>query len=369
MKSTLSSAFFGLLVAALVAAFSWPASAGRLPAAGVLGWAGFVGAIGFLILKTGTVGRWRAVFFVTMAWGFLIHFKMRNWAISERLFTTTQATEVPYCHIAMASSILNYLYQQYLAAKSGAWKMWGPLSLGFVWLAATLAVGQAWCSWVCFYGGLDDGFSRLLKRPFPARLFNLQIGPRLRELPAALLIFMILISFSTLLPVFCIWVCPLKITTAFLDPDDSARKLQLAIFSTLGILTLVIIPIFTRKRAFCGLICPFGAWQAFFGQLNPFRVTIQGELCTQCRLCVYSCPTFVLSTEGVKNHEVGPYCNRCGVCMDVCAHAAIDYTVLGRPAPWARAFFVFGALLMGGSIGALFMPQLISQLARRCLGL
>ncbi|MCB4755805.1 MAG: 4Fe-4S binding protein [Elusimicrobia bacterium] len=334
-------------------------------------WILFVAAIGFLIMRTGRVSRWRALFFIVMAWGFVFQFKAILLGLRGSFFKTPDIQEVPYCHIAIVSSVLNYAYQQYLALQSGHWRMWGPLSLGFLWVLVTLAIGQGFCSWGCFYGGLDEGFSRIIKRPL---LKTPRWLGKIRDLPAALLIFMMLISLGTMLPIFCLWVCPLKITTAFLDGSNPERLIQMIIFIAVGVLALIVFPLLLKKRVFCGLLCPFGAWQAFFGRIHPVRVTISEELCTNCRRCIDVCPTFVLNAETVKTHIVSSYCNRCGECVDVCPEGAIDYTFLGRARPDVKGpvffreifdvkvLYTFACLLVGGVVGGLFVPAFLARL-------
>ena len=331
-------------------------------------WAAFVAAIGAAILKTGRVSRWRSFLFIVITLGFLVHFKARLLS-GGRFFTSEEAQEVPYCHIALAPTVLSHLYQQYLAFMSGSWKSWGPLSLGALWLAVTLSLGQGWCSWVCFYGGIDDGMSRILPRP-PIRWRRLP--GRLRDFPLALLVFLLLVSLSTFLPVFCLWICPLKLTTSFLDPVDSPRKIQLAIMIAVGAVFLVLLPLLTGKRAFCGLICPFGAWQSIFGRLNPFRVTLDASACTGCELCSRACPIFSIRSPQDGKPQILESCNRCGQCMDVCAASCIRYTILGMSLPgdgrgWAslwdaRALFVFCALVISGTLGSLFVPAALKTL-------
>ncbi|MBI4677620.1 MAG: 4Fe-4S binding protein [Elusimicrobia bacterium] len=321
-------------------------------------WAAFTSGIAFLIMKTGRVSRWRAVFFAVMAWGFVVRFKADLLGLKGSAFVTDAAQEVPYCHIALSSSILNSVYNQYLAVKSGAWREWGPLSLGFLWLAVTLALGQAWCSWVCWFGGLDDGFSRLLGK---FRLRKLSLPPGLRDLPAGVLIFFVVVSMTSLKPEFCLWACPLKLTTGFLDPVDAVRKAQLAIFATIAVATLLLGPLILGKRVFCGLVCPFSAWQSLFGRINPFRVTVDAGRCTKCRACSWSCPTFSIElpppsgTAAAALPRILPYCNRCGECVDVCPTGAISYTVLDRVP--ARTLFILTALALGAAVGGLFVPD------------
>ena len=122
----------------------------------------------------------------------------------------------------------------------------------------------------------------------------------------------------------------------------------------------MVLPLLTKKRTFCGLICPFGAWQAFFGKINPYRVTIIKDKCTRCFRCVAVCPTFAIDKEGVHNFQVSPYCNRCGECMDVCSSGAIDYS--------NRTLFLLSVWLVGGSVSLLFVPEVLLKLWRQVVG-
>ncbi len=329
-------------------------------------WVVAVAFMAYRVFVTGRISRWRSVFFIILSFAFIVQFKANLIGLTGRAFVTSEIQEVPYCHIAIASSFLNHIYQQYLAFMSGSWQKWSPLTWGLLWLGITLVLGQAWCSWACFYGGLDTGFARLLRRPL---LKWNKLPKGLRDLPAAILIAMLLLSLVALKPIFCLWACPLKLGTGFLDPNNATRLIQLAIFAILGIVFLVVLPWLTKKRAFCGLICPFGAWQAFFGQINPYRLTIKPEACVQCQLCVKACPTFCIDQEGLQEHQVSPYCNRCGECMDVCPTGAIDYSV-GWRRPWrlvpgvARSAFLLSTWLVAGSVSLLFVPEVLVKLWR-----
>src|SRR6202034_3235581 len=58
-----------------------------------------------------------------------------------------------------------------------------------IWLAMTLVVGKAWCSYVCFFGGIEEGFAAIPKRAKIRRL-----DPRLRLIPWAILLFVGVLS-------------------------------------------------------------------------------------------------------------------------------------------------------------------------------
>ncbi len=360
-----SLALAGALFAALI--LIAPAEhrhGGLLPGTGL--WAAFVGFIGFRIAVTGRISRWRSVFFVVLAWSFFFHYR-RHLLIPSM---NASFDSIPQCHIGIVSSILNYVQ----AAASGFWgerrSTWGPITLGFLWICLTWVIGKAWCSWGCFYGGLDEGFSRLTKK---ARLDWRSAG-RLTELPAAILLMTALISFAAASPVFCLWLCPLKATGQFLNPAPLVRAAQLLIFILVGLIFVVILPILSKKRTFCSFICPFGAWQSLWSKAHPLKLSISEEKCVRCGLCLKACPVFAITKDADGRHKAGPYCSRCGECVDACPQAAISFTLFGRSGfgphsgplagrfPDARAVLVFCSLLLGGAIGLLFVPETLSSL-------
>ncbi len=360
------SLLFGAAVFVPVLLAARAISGGELSLVYPFAWSLFTGLTAFFIAYTGRVSFYRRIFFAGLALSFLVHFKS---ALLSAAFVPSCMKDAPFCHIAIAPSFFNYLYQQYLALMSGDWKLWGPLTLAFLWLFFTLVIGRAWCSWACFYGGIDDSLSAL---PRKALIRSILPAGAFRDFPAALLIFLLLVSLAYMLPVYCLWLCPLKMTAAFLEPDDaSIRRVQLGLM-LFALAMLLAGPLLTRKRTFCSFLCPFGAWQAFWGRLNPFRISVEKAACSGCSACAEACPMYAIRTGEGGKPEITAYCNLCGECLPACPTKALRYSVPGAVAEESAGVlrflspekcFVFSALVTGGAFGALFAPAALRDLA------
>ncbi|MBU2572887.1 MAG: 4Fe-4S binding protein [Elusimicrobia bacterium] len=350
-----------------VSFFSVHMTAGRLNAAYAAAWALFTALTGFFIIYTAKVSFYRRIFFGVTAAFFLIHFKLN---LLSQVFTAACFGDAPYCHIAIAPSFFNYLYQQYLAFMSGDWRLWGPLSIVFLWLFFTLVLGRAWCSWACFFGGIDDSLSALPKK---ALIKTRLPAGRFRDFPAALLIFLLLVSLAYMLPVYCLWLCPFKLTSVFLDQEAFIRKMQLALmFFALAVLLFG--PLLTKKRTFCSFLCPFGAWQAFWGRINPFRMTVDTEKCADCSVCLDACPMYAIKAGHDGKPGIAAYCNLCGECLAACPRGGFSYSIFGMSPRDVKngfgrlltpqSFLVFSALVTGGTFAALWAPAALQAVVK-----
>ena len=109
-------------------------------------------------------------------------------------------------------------------------------SMVVLWLVATLVLGRGFCSWGCFYGGWDDGFSRIRKRPVIKKISEIW-----KWMPFAVLIMVALTAALTLMPTYCAWICPFKAVTEFeqVTSVESAAKAGI-FFSLFGGLVVVL---------------------------------------------------------------------------------------------------------------------------------
>jgi len=340
----------------------------------------FLLVVTFMIFKTGKVSRYRSLFFVIYAMSFVISFishlieERGGMALTQK---TIENLEVPLCPVAIPQLILPAVVKQTLIfpTKLFGGPYGGFLPIFFMWLVAVITLGRGWCSWGCFFGGLDEGFSKLLhKAKIPAK----RINPKWHYFSFAVLILVVIWSFLVMSPVYCDWLCPLKLVTEYVEITDLTTYLQAIIFITLGMGLLFILPLLSKKRIHCATFCPLGALQSIVGLVNPYRVKIDKEKCLNCKKCERVCPVMA-----IKNGKVSITCTRCGKCMDECPTGAIDYCLLGIPFSaksrvlsskiqqkilvWpvrffeeildARTLFVFGALLFGAIISSSFVPE------------
>lgn len=288
----------------------------------------FVSFLFFRSMKTKKISQCRSVLFILLSVFFILCFKI----IFTSFFT-------PYCHIAMSSNLIRFIYNAF-----SDWKV----QLGILWLIVTLGIGQAWCSWICFFGGIDEFFSKLLPRPIlkvrrlPTFWANFSLG---------LLLFLFLVSFIDDKSTFCIWFCPLKMTTAFCDSTNmTARTIQIVLLFSLGTSLLVFLPLMTKKRTFCGVFCPFGAWQSLAGRISPFHVKIESQKCGKCDICMDICSLFAIG-EKDNEYTILSNCTKCGMCIDQCPDNAIT---INHP-----KYFLFSCYLISGAMGASFIPKFI----------
>ena len=98
-----------------------------------------------------------------------------------------------------------------------------------LWFAMTLVLGKAWCSYACFFGGIEEGFAAFAKRPKLHR-FVARYSHILRLVPWAILVFVVLVSAAIFEPVYCMWLCPFKAVTEFPAVRNVETAIQMGIF-------------------------------------------------------------------------------------------------------------------------------------------
>jgi ferredoxin-type protein NapH len=327
----------------------------------------FLLVLAYLMLRTGMTSRYRSIFFSVYAIAFVLTFIPGLLETRGHMVLTANDVanlNTPLCHLAIPMLIFPAMVYGVLIFPTKLYANLGFYPMLFLWLGATIILGKGWCSWGCFYGGLDEFFSKLSpKRLWSTKKFNYTW----RWFPYALLLVIVLWAFMAMEPVYCTWLCPFKAVTEFVQPVNWLIWVQTGVFILLFLALVVVMPLLMKRRVQCGLFCPFGAFQSLVGYINPYRVRVNKESCSDCHKCVEACPTFSITKETLANGKVGLNCSRCGRCMEVCSKNAIQYSLIGVPlrgnpaaTPERSRFlaevfrpdtlFVMGAILFGGTL-------------------
>ncbi|MBX7490946.1 quinol dehydrogenase ferredoxin subunit NapH [Helicobacter turcicus] len=97
-----------------------------------------------------------------------------------------------------------------------------------------------------------------------------------------------------------------------------------------AVLVVFLLDLFIAKNAFCGRICPLGAFYALLGRFAILKVKYDLESCTHCLECKVICPQKqVLGLIGKHSGLVtSGECTRCGRCIEVCGDNALRFSLL-----------------------------------------
>jgi ferredoxin len=218
----------------------------------------------------------------------------------------------------------------------------GMAAMAGLWLAITLTVGKGWCSYACFFGGIEEGMASV-----PTRAKLRKIDPRWRYGPWAVLLAMVLLSLALFEPVYCLWLCPFKAVSEYVAARNAVGMVQNGIFVVLFAGLVIALPLLTKKRTQCAFFCPFGAFQSIFNKTSVFDVKIDPARCTPCVLCQSACPTMSLTKESIARGETLMSCMKCGACVDACPKDAAVWHIRGTEVAIkperARLMFLYAA--------------------------
>ena len=333
----------------------------------------FLAGIFLWMMKSGETYRPRRVFFVAL--GFLFPVGFISELIAQRGSMSISVEQMilgntPFCHLALPMMALpGVLSKTIIFPGSILPKPENPHAFGTMlalWFGATLILGRGWCSWGCFFGGIEEGFASFRRKPLIQR-----IASRWALFPWAVLALVVMGSAISLAPFYCQWLCPFKTVTEFPAVTSLRTAVQFGIFTTLFAALVVILPFLTKKRVQCAFFCPLGPVQSLANKINIFEPKIDPDRCVSCGLCEKACPVLAIghnSEEGAR--RINLYCSRCGACVDVCRQGAVGFRIKGTPftvrASAPRMLFLFSSwiftTMFGGSIIANSLEKILRHL-------
>ncbi len=313
----------------------------------------FINVIFFFMMYTKKTYKYRKIFFVTYALLFVVTFMTNLVEVRGSIFynqSTFISGETPFCHMVIPMIIIPAALTKTIIFPGSLLNGFASIaSMIVIWLGATIAFGRGWCSWACFYGGLDEGCSSLCKKT------KLKINKKWTYLSFAILISIVLLSAATLSPVYCDWLCPFKAVTESEQITSFVTIIKTIIFYSLFLILVIILPILTGKRIQCGLFCPFGAFQSFTNKINIFEVRVDRSKCLNCKKCVMECPTYSIDENSLLNSKALMTCTKCGKCIDIFPASAISYhikgTNIGVRTTLSRYLFIYPAYIFALTIG------------------
>lgn len=93
------------------------------------------------------------------------------------------------------------------------------------------------------------------------------------------------------------------------------------------VLAVFLLDLFVSANAWCGHVCPVGAFYSLLGKWSPLRISAaKREACNDCMDCYAVCPepqVIKPALKGAKQNVgpaiLSPNCTNCGRCIDVCS--------------------------------------------------
>lgn len=329
----------------------------------------FMASLFFLMMRTRQTYRWRRWFFASMGFLFPIGFIWELLALRGTMSISIErmlSGDTPFCFLAIPMMIVPAaLTRTVIFPGSILPSESNPHAIGAmvaIWLAATLALGKAWCAYGCFFGGIEEGFAA-----FPKKARFTKINPKWRLMPWAVLAVVVLFSAALFEPFYCSWLCPFKAVTEYPEVNSVETAVQAGIFLSLFMGLVVVGPVLTKKRTQCTFLCPFGVFQSWFNKIHIFDIRIRRDQCLDCVICRRDCPTMAIDENSVKQGKTLNECMRCGACVDNCPKQAavwhIKGTEPGAHPERARLLFLYAAwgfaTMFGGSILANAVQRLV----------
>jgi polyferredoxin len=290
-------------------------------------------------------------------------------ARGSMMFTESDMIEgdIPFCHLVIPMTLIPAALTKTINFPGTILGSHAIAPMFILWSGVSLALGRGFCSWFCFFGGLDEGFSRILKKPVLRK-----INPKWTYLPIAVLLVTVILAAVTLSPTYCEWLCPFKTVTEFAKITSAKVLLQTFIFVSLFAALVVMLPILTKKRTQCSLFCPLGPLQSLTNKINPFEISLDRGKCVQCMKCVAACPTFSIDERGVEEGRTKASCVKCGKCVDTCPKEALSFHVKGTPLSEGgagrgelhRLLFLLPAFLVLATMAGGFFQDALVRLMR-----
>ncbi|MBU2009237.1 MAG: 4Fe-4S binding protein [Chloroflexi bacterium] len=297
---------------------------------------------------------------------------------------------------------------------SRSWML--PMALAGITLLLTIAVGRAWCGWLCPLGTLLDwipsrrpnrkglDISTYWRQGKNIVLFTILLAAAAGNLTLLFLdpitiLFRTIASTAAPIANWAVtsaqeWLYQLAALRPALEWSDRLIRGALLSDQPFYLPGLLIALLFAgvlalnaiRPRFWCRYLCPLGALLGLVSRIGLVRQRVNQEQCTKCFRCAVECHTAAIKPERRFVADTAE-CTTCLDCMEICPAKAISFggqrapSLLPRYEPSRRQFLVSlgaaaagTALLripsaLGGAHASLVRPPGANedQLASKCI--
>ena len=199
-----------------------------------------------------------------------------------------------------------------------------PETMGLVGAAIVLVFyflvgGRSFCAWVCPINPVTDSAGWIRRR------LNIKGGAQFSRATRYWIMATTLLVSALTGSVAWEWINPISMLhRGLFFGIGAAWMIVLAIF---------LFDIFVAKNAWCGRLCPVGAFYSLLGHWSPVRISATKRVaCNDCMDCFEVCPEPQVIRPALKGLDkgVGPVildanCTNCGRCIDVCSKDVFNY--------------------------------------------
>jgi ferredoxin-type protein NapH len=198
-----------------------------------------------------------------------------------------------------------------------------PETMGLIGAALVLAFyflvgGRSFCAWVCPINPITDSASWIRRR------LNIKGGAQFSRATRYWILAVTLLVSALTGSLAWEWINPVSMLH---------RGLFFGIGATwMIVLAIFLFDIFVAKNAWCGRLCPVGAFYSLLGRWSPLRVSAtRRAACNDCMDCFEVCPEPQVIRPALKGAgKIGPVivganCTNCGRCIDVCSKDVFNF--------------------------------------------
>jgi polyferredoxin len=198
-----------------------------------------------------------------------------------------------------------------------------------VFLAVSILLKKAFCSWLCPVGTVSEYLWKFGRKIFHR---NLDV-PRWLDITLRSLKYLLLAFF-----LFIVFTMPVDSLVGFLmSPFGIVADVKmLNFFRYLGTIGLAVIMLLVAlsvviQNFWCRYLCPYGALMGIVSALSPVKIRRDAEACIDCGKCNKACPSHLPVDQLVQIRSVE--CTACMECIAVCpAENALQFSLAPQTA-------------------------------------